>query len=108
MTQLRASMRVDIPLLIPAHAYAAACTAAVPLLCVLAPQEAEMPTTGINLTKLGWHGVYNLSLSMNNIDSYQKCHRQRTKSVDPQDVEYCVYTLSGGILEDSPLLTASE
>jgi hypothetical protein len=103
MTQLRASMRVDIPLLIPAlldgHR---------PLLCVLVPQEAEMPTTGINLTKLGWHGVYNLSLSMNNIDSYQKCHRQRTKSVDPQDVEYCVYTLSGGILEDSPLLTASE
>jgi hypothetical protein len=67
-----------------------------------------MPTTGINLTKLGWHGVYNLSLSMNNIDSYQKCHRQRTKSTDPQDLVYCVYTLSEGILEDAPLLTSSE
>ena len=67
-----------------------------------------MPTAGINLTKFGWNATYNLSLSKNNFDSYQKCHRQRTKSTDPQDVEFCVYTLSGGILDTSPLLTASE
>lgn len=65
-----------------------------------------MPTESINLTKFGWHAVYNLSLSINNMDSYQKCHRMRT-TTSPQDLEYCVYTLSGGLTPTAPLLTMS-